>query len=123
MTRHPDGGEGDNMEIWIHTHDGSLAFDLLGKSQVCAGDIIDLEQGVSLTYKGTYGRKALGFPEIIMLSAYIPTGIAAGVLANWLWGKLRGRNITQIEIDRTTVEFEKGEIKRVIHEKITGKEG
>jgi len=107
------------MEIWIHTYDGSLAFDLLGKSQVCTGDIIDLDQGVSLTYKGTYMRKALGFPEIIMLSASIPIGIAAGVLANWLWEKLRGRNITQIEMDRTTVEFEEGEIRRVIHEKVT----
>ena len=107
------------MEIWVHTHDRSLAFDLLGKSQARTGDIIELDQGVSLAYEGTYMRKALGFPEIVMFSASIPTGIAAGVLANWLWEKLRGRNITQIEIDRTTVEFEEGAIKRVIYEKVT----
>lgn len=107
------------MEIWIHTHDRSLAFDLLDKSQARTGDVIQLDQGVSLAYEGTYVRKALGFPEIVMLSASIPTGIAAGILANWLWEKLRGRNITQIEIDRTTVEFEEGEIKRVIYEKVT----
>ena len=110
------------MEIWIHTHDGSLAFDLLGKSQARTGDIIELDQGVSLTYEGTCMREALGFPEIVMLSASILTGIAAGVLANWLWEKLRDRNITQIEIDRTTVEFEEGTIKRVIYEKVTKRE-
>jgi hypothetical protein len=110
------------VEVWIHTHDRSLAFDLLGKSQLRAGDVIGLGQGVFLTYEGTYARKALGFPEIVMLSASIPTGVAAGIIANWLWEKLRGRNITQIEIDRTMVEFEEGEIKRVIHEKVTKKE-
>lgn len=107
------------MEIWIHTHDRSLAFDLLGKGQARTGDVIELDQGASLAYEGTYVRKALGFPEIVMLSASIPTGVAAGIIANWLWGKLKGRNITQIEIDRTTVEFEEGEIKRVIYEKST----
>ena len=109
-------GEAD-MQICIHTHDTRLVFKLLGKSQACAGDVIDVGQGVSLTYDGTYGRKALGFPEIIMLSASFPSGVAAGLLANWLWEKLRGQGITQIEIDRTIVEFNEGEIKRVIREK------
>jgi hypothetical protein len=109
------------MEIWIYTHDRSLAFDLLGKSQACTGDIIELDQEASLTYKGTYMRKASGFPEVVMLIASIPTSIAAGIIANWLWEKLKGRSVTQIEIDRTIVEFEEGEIKRVIHEKATKK--
>ena len=107
------------MDISMYTNEKRLAFDLLGKSKAQAGYMIELGQGASLTYKGTYIRKALGFPEIIMLSASIPTGIAAGILANWLWEKLRGQNITQIDIDRTTIELDEGEIKRVILEKIT----
>ena len=110
------------MEISIYTHDNRLAFDLLGKSQAHAGDLIELGQGVSLSYKGTSIRKALGFPEIIMLSASIPTGVVAGILANWLWEKLKDRKVTKIEIDRTTVELDKGEIKRVIEERITKKQ-
>ncbi len=108
------------MQIRIHTHDRSLASNLLGKSEICAGDVIDVGQGVLLTYNGTYARKALDFPEVIMLSVSIPAATAARILANWLWEKLRGRSITQIEIDRTTVEFNEGEIKRVIQEKIRG---
>lgn len=106
------------MQICIHTHDTRLVFKLLSCNQACVGDVIDVGQGVSLTYDGTYGRKGLGFPEIIMLSASFPSAVATGLLANWLWKKLRGQEITQIEIDRTIVEFNEGEIKRVIREKI-----
>jgi len=106
------------MQISIHTYDRELAFKLLGKSQICAGDVIDVGQGVFLIYDGRYGRKAMDFPEIIMLSASLPSAVAARVLANWLWQKLKGQKITQIEIDRTIVEFDEGEIKRVIQEKI-----
>ena len=61
---------------------------------------------------------------IITLTASIPTSVAAGMLVNWLWEKLKGRkaktgHFTKIAIDRTEVEFDEGEIKRIVYEKIT----
>ena len=107
------------MQILIHTRDSNLASDLLGRSHVHAGDEIELDHGVSLTYKGSQVQRSFGLPEIVMLSVAIPTGIVAGIFANWLWEKLKNHSIVRIEIDRTTVEFEEGEIKRAIHERVT----
>jgi hypothetical protein len=49
---------------------------------------------------------------IISISASIP----AAVIAGWILEKIKDKQTTTITINRTLVEFEKGEIIRVIEE-------
>ncbi len=44
--------------------------------------------------------------------------MAAGVASNWLYDKLKTKKIEKLMIERTEVEIDKGEIKKVIEEKI-----
>ena len=106
-----------NLQLEISTHEKRLVYDLMGKTQVKIDDAIEVTPGVSVTYKGTMGFKALGEPEIITLLLGIGGGVPAGVVANWLWSKLQGRT-TSLRIDRTEIEMDEGKITRYIHEKI-----
>jgi hypothetical protein len=45
------------------------------------------------------------------------TNIAPGLIANWLYEKINGR-ATELRIDRIDVQINKGEIERIITEKI-----
>ena len=48
----------------------------------------------------------------------IGPGVISGVVANWLYNKLRGKKIQKLIIERTVVEIDKEEIKKIIEEKI-----
>ncbi len=111
------------MEIEIHTDDPRLIVDLFGKTQVKRGDRVHLGQlreGVALVYQGTTIRKALWWPEVILFSASVPTKLAAGILADWLYERLKGRKVQKIIIDGTAVELSEDEIQKIIQEKVTG---
>jgi hypothetical protein len=104
------------MNIEIHTYDKGLVFDLLGKSSV--RDEIQISDQIKLRYDGSYIRKAFGFPEIANFVLTFGSGMAAGVAANWLYDKLKGKKIERLIIERTEVEIDRGEIKKVIEEKL-----
>lgn len=107
------------MKIEIHTHDTRLVGHLLEESTISVHDEIQISGGVTLKYDESYIRKAVGFPEIAKFALTFGSGIAAGVAANWIYAKLKGRNIEKLIIERTEIEIEEGEIKRVIEEKLT----
>ncbi len=77
------------MNIEIHTHDKFLAFDLLGKSSITAGDEIRGTEDVRLKYNGSLIRKAAGFPEVVNFVLTFGSGVTSGVVANWLYDKLK----------------------------------
>lgn len=106
------------MNIEIHTYDRGLVFDLLGKSSASVHDEIQMSDQIKLRYDGSYIRKAVGFPEIAKFVLTFGSGMAAGVAANWLYDKLKGRKIEKLIIERTEVEIDQGEIKRVIEENL-----
>ena len=105
------------MNIEIYTDDKNLVFELLGKSSAKVGDSTGLENQILLTYKGSLIRKAIGFPEIAQFALTFGSGVGAGLVANWLYDKLRGKKITRIVIERTEVKLNEGEIEKVINEK------
>jgi hypothetical protein len=67
----------------------------------------------TLTLKSMFGRRAFGAPETLDLVLGFAGGVASGVVANWLYGKLKGRNV-RLRIEEHEVEIEEGEIKRII---------
>ena len=110
------------MKIEIHTYDRRLAFDLFETSSTNEHTEIQISSEAKLKYDGLYIRKAVGFPEILYsileFSSGATMGVAAGVVANWLYNKLRGKKIGRIIIERTEIEMDEGEIKRIIKEKL-----
>lgn len=75
----------------------------------------------------SYGEAARGTfyagpgPEIELINAALVfvQGVAAGVLANWLYGKLKRHSKgTELRINKRTVEIERRTILRVIEEQI-----
>lgn len=110
-----------SLQLEITTHEKRLVYDLMGKSQVKTDEPVEISPGVSVTYMGTRGFKALDEPEIIGLiltiGANLPPNVVASFIGNWLWSKLQGRT-ESLTIDRVEIELEEGKITRYIHERI-----
>jgi predicted DNA-binding transcriptional regulator AlpA len=68
-------------------------------------------------------RKALDWPSLVSLSLDVTKDIGVGLLASWLYDKLSKRgNPRTIRIDRKEIVFDKGEIARVLTERIESDE-
>jgi len=105
------------IDIEIYTKDNSLIFDLLRKKSAKRGDIITISEDVKFVYKGTLTHFAVDVPSIIHATIEIGGSIAIGIVSAWLYDRLKGR-AEKIKIDRTVIEVEEGEIRRIIEEKI-----
>ena len=106
----------------IDTHDSGLGFALFGaNATIGAGTSVELPGDAKLTCQSLYIRKALGAPETLTLVVSFGSGVAAGLVADWLYEKLRGR-ATSLRIDRVEIQIEAGEIRRLLVEKIEKKE-
>ena len=108
-----------SINIEIHTHERRLVSDLLGKSSITINDEIQISDQIKLRYAGSYIRKALDFPEIIYIVVSFSSGVAAGVFANWIYDKIKGKRIEKFMIEKTEIELDQGEIKKVIEEKLS----
>jgi hypothetical protein len=86
-----------------------------------AGATIEIPEGGRLQYCGMIERRAVGAESIVKLILEIGTAVGASVAANYIYDKLKRRNskITKITINRIEIEFEEGEIKKFLQEKIT----
>ncbi len=66
-------------------------------------------------------RKADGFPEVARFALEVASGTISAVAASAFWAWLSAglkKHPERITIDRTTVEFEEGAIKRIVMERI-----
>jgi len=109
-----------NIDVEIQTNDGFLVFEMLGKSRAESGDVVPIGDGASLKYNGTLIQLQEGIPETIVFILNLTTDIGIGIVSAWLYDKLKNKKAT-LRIDRTIVEIDKGEISRIIHEKIRKK--
>jgi hypothetical protein len=102
------------IRLTIDSDDRRLAFDLMGNpKRLGSGSVTSIPGDATLTLKTMLMRKAFGLPETLELVLTFGSGVAGGVVANWLYGKLKGRNAT-LRIEEREVEIEEGEIRRVI---------
>ena len=111
------------VKIEIETNDKRLDFDLLEtKDSISRGMEKQIAKGVLVRYEGTGFRKATGFPDIIHITIAIAEGmsigIASGLISAWLYDKLKGKSVEKIRIERIEVTLNKGEIERILMEKI-----
>lgn len=105
-----------SINIEIHTYEGRLVFDLLRKSSVTQNDEFQISERIKLIRKGSFTGQV--FPEIIYFAVSFSSGVAAGVFANWIYDKLKGKRMEKFMIEKTEIELDKGEIKRIIEEKL-----
>lgn len=65
--------------------------------------------------EGTLVRKAVGIPEVTHAAIELATAVGTGVVGNWLYAKLKGRD-AKLRINRTEVEIEPNKIRIVIEQ-------
>ena len=81
--------------------------------QIGSGTVATIPGEATLTLRSMFVRKAFGAPETLELLLSFGSGVASGVVANWLYGKLKGRNV-KLRIEEQEIEIDEGEIKRII---------
>ena len=104
--------------IEIHTDDKELPDDIMNVANSTAVDNkVEIPGNATLVMRESLVKKAFGFYETIELALSFGSGIVSGIVGNWLYEKIKGR-ATILKIDRTEVQLNKGEIERVLVEKI-----
>jgi len=98
------------VTLEIETYDRRLGLDITQPSA-------EMPEGMSVKELESRGYKAVGIPDTVILAVSIPLNVTASLAANWLYDKLKGRS-ERIRIDRREITIEKGEIARILEEKM-----
>lgn len=106
------------MLIEIDTTNKQLAYELFGNPKSLGpGASVKLPFGGTLQLQEWRFYKALGASDTLELVLSFGVGVSSSLVANWLWGKLKGK-VTALRINRVEVHMQEGEIKRVVSEDI-----
>ena len=106
-----------NLHIETESADRGLVSHVMGSRSIAVGQETLLTDGVSIQYNGSVIQKQFGVAEIAEFIVTFSSGVAASLVASALYEKFRGRT-HRIRIDRMEVRLDKGEIERVIVERI-----
>ena len=98
------------VTLEVETYDRRLGLDLTQPSA-------EMPEGMSVQELESRAYKAVGVPETITLAVSVPLSVGASLAANWLYDKLRGR-ADRIRIDRREITLDKGEITKILEEKL-----
>jgi hypothetical protein len=105
------------MQLEIETRDIGVAFDILSTpGRLTSGSSVSAPGGATLTFGGLIERRALDVPGVLQFIVDCSTDIEIGLLAAWLYEKVKGR-ATRLRINRVEIQVEEGEIKRVLSSK------
>jgi|GEM_PF-4380452 hypothetical protein len=102
------------MEIVLVTHDFKLASEIyseINDKKIFSGTV-SARFGLS---SGADSEEALLITQVILT---ISSQVAIGLFTNWLYDKLKTDNRAKITVERTEVQLDKGEIVRIITEKL-----
>jgi len=106
------------VTIEIDTQDWRLIHDIFGKRELYSPGIkTDIPGGASLVLTGSDCKRALFSLDTMKFALQFGGGVAAGLAANWLYGKISGK-ASRLRIEWTEVRIDKGEIERVLTEKV-----
>jgi hypothetical protein len=124
--------ESVEIELEIHTDSGfDLILDFLGKSDcpeeeeeryingfLTSQEYTEVANGVKIRYKEHVLHEAIDTPEMIVFVVQFSVGVATGLTANWLYGKLKRNKAKKLLIEESEVDIEEGEIKKVLERRI-----
>ena len=111
------------IPISIASSDAGLAFELFAPAKtVGEGAKAEVPGKATIALSSWHGTKAFGAQEVLNLVLECGRDVGIGLLASWLYDKLKGRPV-KLRIDRTEILIIKeGEIRRVLTERIEGEE-
>ena|ERR1700733_2588694 len=104
------------LNIEIVTTDRELESEIFKSSSLSKGETgVTLSDGSTVTYEGTLAKRSIGIPDVTHAVIELATAVGTGVVSNWLYGKLKGRD-AKLRINRTEVEIEPNKIRIVIEQ-------
>ncbi len=109
------------INVDIFTTDEKLPDDITGKGKLIKGDEIEVSDKFAVKYPSMQPTKKSGFGEGFRFVLSVLSGVGASLIANWVWDKIKDKEVKKLIIEREVVEKEEGEVKRVIKEKIQKK--
>ena len=106
------------IPLQIETEDPRLAWDMVGRDgSLQAGTIIDLPGGVRLEFSGMVMRRAVDVPAVLEFIAEVATQLDVGLLAAWLYDKMRQRPGDRLVVrKRVITEITSDGIRQVLEE-------
>ena len=105
------------LELLIRTNDPQFVEELTGEHSLSDGSTISCSVRISDPAVRKHKRGAFGAESFIILAISFPLGVAASLLASWIYRKLNGKT-SSLRIHQIQVEFEEGEIRKVVSEYI-----
>ena len=75
----------------------------------------------TFTLSSWVGTKAIGAQEVLNLVLECGKDLGVALFASWLYDRLRGRRV-KLQIERTEILIDEGEIRRVLTERIEGEQ-
>ena len=108
------------IPLELDTTDRRLAFDLFdGTNSLKVGVTAALPGDATLIHNGLMVRKAFGIPETLQLIVDVSISVNCGLVANWLYEKLKSRPVERLTINRRVVTtVTKEQIQQVLEEEI-----
>jgi len=110
------------INIDIQTKEEDLLSHLLEKENPSKGDETELSNGIKVRYPKKQPIQKAGEEEVVRIILSRLGDIGAILVANWIWNKIKNKDVSWLRIEREVVE-EEGEVKRLIKEKIEEREG
>jgi len=111
------------IPVTTYTQNHRLIYDLLGESRGSLGTRKQLTGDLAVRYDNAKIRTAFGLAEMVqitlMVAEDITEGVAAGLIAGWLFQKLSTNEaqVTKLEIDNVVVELDEDTIKNAVFER------
>jgi hypothetical protein len=106
----------------IDTNGPLLAFDLFGRPKtLAAGTKVSVPGDAVLELREMREQRSAELPTLLTLALSVPISVASGLVANWLYDKLKGRT-RSLRIDHIEVQLDKGEIQKFLVDRLESKD-
>jgi len=107
------------IELSIHNEDEDLTTLLFGKYYVKKGDKFEILPSCWITIKDNKVYRSIEVSQVLeIIIDWVPEGVAAGVIANWFYDKLKRKKL-KLKYNNTEVKIEKEEITKIINTQLT----
>jgi len=105
-----------STKIRISYRDRMVNYDLLEPEdkRVAQGMSNKIEDDTRIVYEGTRIQKGVGGPEISEWVLQVGAGVSASILGNWIYDRLKDRDIVFLEIGGEQVEVDEESIQETL---------
>lgn len=108
-----------SISIEVEADSPVVEFELMGRpTSISESQSCQLPGGGTLHWRGEESRRAFPIRTVCYFLLHVGDEVGAGLIAAYLYDKLKKGRATRLRIDRTEVEIDKGEITRVLSEHI-----